>query len=127
MKVIAAIAVLVAVFSAVWICTYPSTSDPKNIQYVLWKAGLYEMNLDIAANTMIGDAGRDKLVVGKTEGQLRGEFGYLLTASDASEYLRNCYQNSHWSGKRVLFIRKSPWMIIFDGNKATELVLIKGC
>ena len=40
--------------------TYPSDSDPKNIRYVLWKNGLYEMNLDTATGTMIAMPG-DKL------------------------------------------------------------------
>ena len=85
------------------------------------------MNPDIATETMIGDAGRDKLVIGKTKEQLRNRFGYLLTPANASQYLRTCYQNSSWKDRDVLFIRQSPWMIVFDGNKATDLVLIKGC
>jgi hypothetical protein len=110
-----------------WILTYPSESDPKNIRYVLWKSGLYGMNLDTATGTMIGDAGREKLVVGKTRAQLRETFGYLSTPADVSQYLRDCYQNSTWKDRDVLFIRKSSWMVVFDGDKATELVLIKGC
>ena len=76
---------------------------------------------------MIGDASRDKLVVGKTKIQLRNKFGYLVKPGDASQYLRGCYENSSWKGKEVLFIRSSPWMIVFDGDRATNLVLIKGC
>lgn len=107
--------------------TYPSDSDPKNIKYVLWKAGLYKINLDIAVDTMVGDAARDKMVVGKTKTQLRNRFGYLLTPADASQYLRDCYGNSYWKGRNVLFIRNSPWMVVFDGDIATNLVLVKGC
>jgi hypothetical protein len=109
------------------ILTYPSESDPKNIKYVLWKSGLYGMNLDKATGTMIGDGSSDELVVGKTRAQLRERFGYLSTPADVSQYLRNCDQNSSWKGREVLFIRKSPWMVVFDGDKATDLVLIKGC
>ena len=85
------------------------------------------MNLDIATGTMIADASRNKLVVGKTEAELRSKFGYLVTLSDASQYLRSCYQSSPWKDRKVLFIRRSPWMVLFDGDKATQLVLIKGC
>jgi hypothetical protein len=46
-----------------WAVTYPSDSDPKNIKYVLWKNGLYGMNLDTATGTMIGDGSREKLVL----------------------------------------------------------------
>ena len=76
---------------------------------------------------MIGDASHEKLVLGKTKAQLREKFGYLSTLSEVSPYLSGCYQNSGWKGRDVLFIRKSPWMIVFNGDEATELVLIKGC
>jgi hypothetical protein len=42
---------------AVVAVTYPSDSDPKNIRYVLWKNGLYGMNLDTATGTMIAMTG----------------------------------------------------------------------
>jgi hypothetical protein len=118
---------VVFVFLTAWALAYPD-GDPKNFKYVLWKAGLYRMNLDLAAGTMIGDgSGRDKLVVGRTREQLRNRFGYLLTPAEASEYLRGCYQNSGFRASEVLFIRQSPWMVVFDGDKAISLVLIKGC
>jgi hypothetical protein len=110
-----------------WALTYPSESDPKSIKYVLWKNGLYGMNLETATDTMIGDRSREKLVVGKTRVQLREKFGYLSKASEISPYLRGCYQDSAWKDKDVLFIRQTPWMVIFDGDKATELILFKGC
>ncbi|HLY60844.1 MAG TPA: hypothetical protein VKV95_08860 [Terriglobia bacterium] len=110
-----------------WVLTYPSSGDPKNIKYVLWKAGLYRLNFDAATGVMVGDPGRDKLVVGKTKTQLRDRFGSLLSSAETSPYLRGCYQNSSWKGREVLFIGQSPWMIVFDGDKATNLVLIKGC
>lgn len=127
MRILTGVFAVVFVFVSAWVLTYPD-GDPKNIKYVFWKAGLYRMNLDMAADTMIGDGGgRDKLVVGKTREQLRNRFGYLLTPTDASQYLRGCYQNSGLKDSDVLFIRQSPWMVVFDGDKATSLVLIKGC
>ena len=125
-NVILALVLSIAVLMG-WYFTYPSDSDPKNIKYVLWKDGLYGMNLDRATDTMIGDARRNDLVIGKTKGQLRERFGYLLIPADASPYLRGCYQSSSGKDRDALFIRKSAWMVVFDGDKATELVLIKGC
>lgn len=119
--------VLMFMFAAGWFLMYPSTGDPKNIEYVLWKAGLFRMNPDKAVETMVGDADRDKLVIGKTEAELRNRFGFLSVPVDASQYVRVCYQNSSWTGKRVLFIRSSAWMVVFDGDRASNLVLIKGC
>jgi hypothetical protein len=126
MRILTGVFAVVFVFVAAWVLTYPD-GDPKNIKYVLWKAGLYRMNLDTATGTMIGDGGRDELVVGKTKAQLRNRFGFLLTPADASQYLRGCYQNSGWKDSEVLFIRQSPWMVVFEGETATSLVLIKGC
>ena len=113
-------------FFGCWALMYPSP-DPKSIKYVLWKADLYKLNFDEATGTMVGDGNRDKLVVGKTKAQLRDKFGSLLSPADASQYLRECYQNSAWKDKDVLFIGQSSWMVVFDGDKATTLVLIKGC
>ncbi len=91
-----ATALVVLVFFVVavvgWELTYPSDGDPKNIKYVLWKTGLYRMTLDLVTDTMIGDPGSDKLVVGKTKTQLRERFGYLLPPAEASPYLRGCYK-----------------------------------
>jgi hypothetical protein len=127
--VVRAVALVVA-FSIVVVIvgtlTYPE-GDPKSIKYVLWKHGLYRMDLDTASDTMIGDGSREKLVLGKTKAKLREKFGYLSTLSEVSSYLRGCYQDSGWKGTDVLFIRKSPWMIVFNGDEATKLVLIKGC
>lgn len=121
------IALTVATFLGGWIAIYPSANDHKNIGYVLWKAGLYRMNLNIATETMVGDPNRDKLVVGKTEAELQRRFGFLLEPSQASEYLRSCYLGSSWKSQKVLFLRNSSWMVIFSGDRATDLVLVKGC
>jgi hypothetical protein len=110
-----------------WVLLYLSENDPKNIKYILRKINLFGMDVDAATGTMIGDPGREKLVFEKTRVQLQEKFGYLLTVKDASPYWRSCYRNSAWKARNVLFIRMSPWMVVFDGDKATELVLIKGC
>jgi len=119
--------ILILVVFGAWALAYPSASDPKNMRYVLWKAGLYRMDPDVATDTMIGDSGRDTLVLGKTKRQLRDRFEYLALPTDASPYLRSCHQSSPWKDKDVLFIRKSRWMVVFDGDTATNLILVKGC
>jgi hypothetical protein len=126
MRILTSVFVLVLVFVAAWVLMYPD-GDPKNIKYVLWKDGFYRIDLDTATSTMIGDGHSGRLVIGLTKAQLRDRFGYLLAPAGASQYLRGCYQGSDWKKKEVLFIRQSPWMVVFDGDKATDLVLIKGC
>jgi hypothetical protein len=127
MRILIVVLAVAFVGLAAWALTYPSANDPKNPRYVFWKAGLYGMNPDIATETMIGDSGRDKIVVGKTKLQLRNKFGYLVAPADASPYLMGCYKTSPWKDRDALFIRKSPWMVVFDGERATDLVLVKGC
>ena len=97
------------------------------MEYVFWKAGLYRLNPDEALGAMVGEPQRDRLVLGKTKTQLLDEFGLLLTSEEASSYLRGCYEASSWNGKDARFIRQSPWMVVFSQDKATELVLVKGC
>jgi hypothetical protein len=118
--------IIVVIFFGGWALTYPSP-DPKSIQYVLWKADLYKLNVEEATGTMVGDRNRDRLVVGKTKAQLRDKFGSLLSPAEVSPYLSGCYQNSAWKDKDVLFIGESSWMVVFDGEKTTHLVLVKGC
>jgi hypothetical protein len=121
-----ALGLVFVVFLAGWMIVYRSPYDPKNVGYILWKSGLYKIDLDVATETMVGDTGRFKLVIGKTPAELRRGFGFLLEPSQASQYLRGCYQSSPWKDRKVLFIRKSPWMVVFTDDKATDLVLVKG-
>jgi hypothetical protein len=125
--IVVVLLVFALTFGAGWILTYPDSSDPKNIRYVLWKRGLYRMDADRAIAPMIGDRHRDDLVVGKTREELRSRFGRLLTLAQASPYYKFCYQTSGWKDSDVLFIDRSPWMIVFKGDRAAELVLLKGC
>jgi hypothetical protein len=126
-KIVVAVLAFLVVAGVGWELTHPSERDPRNVKYLLWKSGLCRMNLDSATGTMIGDPSRNGLVVGKTRAQLRERFEYLLVPADAGPYLRACYQSSSWKDRDVLFILKSSWMVVFDGDKAAELVLIKGC
>jgi hypothetical protein len=116
----------VAIFFGGWSLAYPPP-DPKSIQYVLWKADLYKLALPDATGAMVGDPHRDDLVLGKTRAQLEKRFGPLVPLADAPPYLRACYQDSDWKTRDVLFIANSEWMVVFDGGKAVDLVLMKGC
>ena len=123
-------AVVVLLLLGGWELLYPSDTDPKSIGYALWKAGLYKMNLDTATGIMIGDVRRDQLVVGKTVPELEKRFGTMWEPNQLApeEYQRKCWQNSPWKDRKVRFIKhNSWWMVVFDGDKATELVLLKGC
>ncbi len=84
------------------------------------------MDPDKAAGFMVGDVHRERLVIGKTREQLRSRFGHLTSLAGASTYQQGCYASSGRIGKEVLFIQRSEWMIVFDGDRATSLVLCKG-
>jgi hypothetical protein len=124
---VAAVVVILTpcLFLLAWNANY-GPGDPKNIRYALWKRGLVSMNLDLALETMVDDPGRPS-VVGKSEDDLRKEFGYLRPIAEANSYLRSCYLNSPWNGRRAMSLRDSNWMVVFEGGKATDLVLAKGC
>ncbi len=109
-----------------WMLMYPSP-DPKNLGYVLWKAGIYKLDLRTATDMMVGDPNRSRLVVGRTRAELRRRFGSLIPPAEATPYLRTCYSNSPWKDRDVAFLASSSWMVVFDGNRATQLVLAKGC
>jgi hypothetical protein len=106
---------LVLVFFA-WEILYPSESDPRNMRYVAWRAGLCDttlesdgsyqwlahvfrsaldyghvcgIDIDIALGTMQGDGPhKGARILGQTPDVLRRRFGFLLPVSQASEYLR---------------------------------------
>ena len=66
---------LLLAFVIAWGVSYRGDGDPKNLHYILWKAGLCPMDLDRAAWTMIGDATGREIVIGKTTAQLKDRFG----------------------------------------------------
>jgi|SRR5579864_1368665 len=116
--------VIVCCLAVAWHALYPSANDPKNIRYVLWKRGLYPLNLDIALGTMIADRDRDTLVLGRSKEQLRKRFGYLLSPDQTSEYYRNIYLERGYGD--ALFLRGSPWLVVFSDGRASKLIFIKG-
>ena len=115
----------VALMLGLWQASYGSQDDPKNLRYLLWKMGIASMDLDQVCATMSHDSS-DKLVLGKSKAQLEQRFGFLTKPENAEPYLDESYKNSWFSGKDVLFIRHSPWAIVFENGKATNLILVKG-
>jgi hypothetical protein len=117
-----------------WVTEYPQDYDPKNIDYVLWTHGLNEnMNLDRALSGMTHDSWAVRLVRGLSKDQLRERFGIIRTLSEARPYDQLCdgvqavgELGVHPSGKEVVFLRDSDWMVILDNGKAVDLVLCKG-
>lgn len=100
--------------------------DPKNIRYVLWKRGLNgNMNLDTALAAFYQDTDRDQLIRGATEDQLNTRFGYVRRLEQVSPYLQRC-RNEGREDKMVVFLRDSPWMVVMDDQKGSDLVLCKG-
>jgi hypothetical protein len=116
----------VAVFAGGWSLSYDE-HDSKNIRYVLWKLGAHSLDLDSAVSTMAIDPARDEMILGKSEGELRSEFGYLTPMSSASPRLKYCYWISPWYGKRAFLIRKGILMVIIENGRATDVVVMKAC
>ena len=119
---------------AMWLATYPGTADPKNIYYVLWKHGLNEnMNLDHALETMVGDSHPERLVVGLTKEQLKDRFRMIRTYEEVGPYYQKCdtplgsgVRAVQPSGREVVFLRDSSYMVVLQNGLATNLILCKG-
>jgi hypothetical protein len=88
--------------------------------------GFASIDPDRALSIMTHDDSRP-LVIGKSEGELRKRFGYLRSLDEARPYLRGCYRGSDWNGGTVMFLRDSEYMVVFRNDKATDLILVKGC
>jgi hypothetical protein len=118
-----------------WVKQYPVGYDPGNIDYVLWKHGLNQnMNLDYAVAAMTHDVWPVRLVEGKSKDELKNRFGYIRALSEARPYDQLCYTipetrgqlGIHPTGKEVVFLRDSDYMVILDNGKAVDLVHCKG-
>jgi hypothetical protein len=118
---------ILALYLVVWELLYHGPAEPKDLRYMGWKLGIYPMDPGDALETMVGDTYPDKLVVGKTEAELRKKFGFVTPLERASEYVKYCYNNSDRRGQEVFMLRNSNWMVVIKNGRAQELVLVKGC
>ena len=100
-------------------------SDPRNLQYILWKAGYYEMDRGRAWEIFYMDPEQKKFIVGKTRSEIEAKFGPQPLADPNEPYLRICYPTWPWQGKEVLRMR--PFIVVMEKGVATELWLVKGC
>ena len=114
------------VFTAVMFLRRGPT-ERTTVRYWAWKHGLVQMDLDRAVDEMVNDPGRDGLVVGKTEPQLRAKFGFTLPVEQASLYVQYCYKNSQYTKDQVFMLRHSNWMVLMRDNKAAQLIRVSGC
>lgn len=102
--------------------------DPRNIHYILWKRGLNgNMSLDTAMAAFYLDTDRDQLIRGATEEQLKTRFGYVRRLEQVSPYYQQCLgQSSTLKGRTAVFLRDTPFMVVMDHQKGSEVILCKG-
>jgi len=103
------------------------STEATSVRYWAWKHGMVKMDLDRALNEMVNDPGRDSLVLGKTEAELKAEFGFTLPVEQASPYVQYCYKNSQYTKDQVFMLRHSNWMVLMRDGKAAELLRVSGC
>lgn len=103
------------------------STEATSVRYWAWKHGMVKMDLDRALNEMVNDPGRDSLVLGKTEPELKAEFGFTLPVEQASPYVQYCYNNSQYTKDEVFMLRRSNWMVLMRNGKAAQLLRVSGC
>lgn len=125
-KRLGTVAVLVPVCLVFAYWTSIPADDPRSIGYSLWKRGLNRnMNPETALAAFYLDTDRDQLIRGATENQLKTRFGYIRRLDQVSPYLQLC-RNEGRKDKVVVFLRDSPWMVVMNNQKGSDLVLCKG-
>jgi len=105
----------------------PDPIEATSVRYWAWKHGLVKMDLDRALDEMVNDPGRDSIVLGKTEAELRAKFEFTLPVEQASPYVQYCYKNSQYTKSQVVMLRHSNWMVLMRDGKAAELLRVSGC
>lgn len=120
---ILSIITLVAI-AALWAGLYPDKYDPKNLHYVLWKWHLASIDLDRAVSVMHHDRWSDRMILGKGEEALTRRFGYLLRPEDAASCYRDASHEFAANGDKVMFLRRSDYLIVFRDGVATRVILL---
>jgi hypothetical protein len=123
-KVGSIVALALVLIVLLWLGLYPDKDDPKNIQYVLWKWHLASIDLDRAVGVMHHDRASERMILGRTENSLRGRFGYLRTPEEMPSCYRSASQGVALDGDKVLFLRKSDYLVVFHNGIAERVVLL---
>jgi hypothetical protein len=124
LKILLVIAFVILFITGVWEAMYPDRDDPKNLHYVLWKWHLASIDLDRAVGVMSHDRSSEQMILGKNEKSLTSRFGYLLSPEVASPCYGPAAREATANGDKVLFLRKSDYMIVFHNGVATRVVLL---
>ena len=108
----------------VWSYLEPVPSG-KCPQYVLWKLGLIQINRRVIFSSMVRDSHRDQLVIGYTIAELESRFGRLRTRDEATSAQKE--RIAGWLlDKDIRWLDDSPWLVIFEHGRTTELHFLKG-
>ena len=96
-----------------------------DIQYQLWKAGLYDLDRDTVLTAFYSDRHK-QFIFGKSEAELSKRFGPLALPYEEGPYYLDFARDPRWKGKKIRYIRGTAWLIAFDHDKAVDLLLVKG-
>jgi hypothetical protein len=116
----------VLVFNSLIYPSWRPLNDPKNPKYLLWKRGFYNLDPDIAVQTMIGDPRRESIIIGQSKTQLEKRFGYVTPIDKAAPYYQGAWRSRSNRASEVFEIRNSDWLVVFSSGKAADLILVKG-
>lgn len=123
---IAVLALLFAVFVGLWISIFAAPSDPHNLSYFLWKHGFLGLSHSKIYAGMVNDRRRETLVLGKSKEEINTRLGPLRNPLEASPYLRSYYEHGPYKGQDAAYLDDSILLIVFEGGRATDMVIVKG-
>jgi len=110
-----------------WEAHFHGTTDPRDLQYIGWKIGIFPFDPDRALGTMILDTHRDKIVLGKTEDELKAQFVYVRAVSADDAHYKDCFKYfGHSAGGRLLTLRDTDWVVLMKNDHVAALTLAKG-
>lgn len=106
-----------------WVCAN-KTGEFHEVQYLLWRNGVFRFDPTVVYYGMIGDKNREDLVVGLSVSELESKFKLLRPVDDATSEQE--YYSKQLEGQDVRWLGDSHWLVIFKNGRATELRLMKG-
>lgn len=113
-----------ATILAIGVALGSADSHHTNAKYLLWKHHLWPYSRDLALDYFNVDADFRMSLNGKTKPEIQRWFPVLTSVDPADPYLPYCGELVKTPG--FVWIDRTRWGIIFEGDRVKDIVLFKG-